>query len=174
MSKKETSSGHYNSGYFNTGNINSGNSNSGYRNSGDWNSGNSNSGYSNSGGYNSGSYNSGNRNSGHFNTNEPTIRLFNKDTGLKRSEIDIPYITLKLTEWDSEKQVLTTRSYKEAWTLYWTKASKEDKQRFLDLPNFDSRIFEEITGVDVEVAIKSCDGKIVEIDGKKYKLSEVE
>ena len=42
---------------------------------------------------------------------------------------------------------LIERTYKEAWTLYWSEATKEDKQLFLDLPNFDSDIFEEITGI---------------------------
>jgi hypothetical protein len=40
------------------------------------------------------------------------------------------------------------------------------------LPEFDAEIFKEITGIDVN-AKKSCDGKVVEIDGKKYKLMEV-
>jgi len=180
-------SGSRNSGNYNSGYRNSGDYNSDSRNSGDYNSGHRNSGNCNSGYRNSGNYNSGNRNSGFFNTNEPSVRLFNKDTNLKRSEIDIPYIHLKINEWISEgkmtaeqkkadpdfhikKGTLITRSYKEAWALYWSEASKEDKQRFLDLPNFDAEIFKEITGIDVEQS--SCAGKIVEIEGKKYKLVE--
>jgi hypothetical protein len=71
-----------------------------------------------------------------------------------------------------KKGTLITRTYKEAWALYWTEISQEDKQMFLDLPNFDADIFLEITGIDVRKQ-DSCDGKIVEIDGKKYKLSEI-
>lgn len=181
-------SGNHNSGYSNSGNCNSGDCNSGNRNSGYSNSGNYNSGDYNSGDYNSGNYNSGNFNSGFFNTDEPTIRMFNKDTNLKMEGIKIPYVFLKVTEWVSKDKMtdeqknnypkfnteggaLITRSYKEAWKLYWSEASKEDKQLFLDLPNFCPKIFKEITGI--EVNDNSCDGKIVEIEGKKYKLQEI-
>jgi hypothetical protein len=197
-------SGHYNSGNFNSGNFNSGNFNSGdfnsgHYNSGDFNSGDFNSGDFNSGHYNSGHYNSGNRNSGHynsghynsgfFNTDEPNARLFNKDTGKKLSEINIPYFPIEVTEWVSEENMtdeqkkadpqffvkrgtLITRSYKEAWQLAWSKAGENTKKLFLDLPNFDADIFLEITGIDVRKN-NTYNGKIVEIDGKKYKLTEV-
>ena len=188
--KKLDNTGIYNSGNYNSGDYNSGYRNSGYYNSGNYNSGDYNSGYRNSGDYNSGDYNSGYYNSGFFNTNEPNVRLFNMDTELKRKDIKLPYIYLKINEWISEsnmtaqqklddkdfhvkKGTLITRTYKEAWGLYWTEASKEDKQMFLDLPNFNAEIFKEITGVDLKIE-PTCNGKIVEIDGKKYKLSEVE
>ena len=179
----------------NNGAGNTGNRNSGDYNSGDYNSGNRNSGYCNSGDYNSGNrnsgdYNSGNRNSGYFNTDSPTVRMFNRDTGKSREEIDLPCVDLKIEEWVSESKMtdaqkaddpdfhvkggtLITRSYKDAWRLYWSKASDEDKQRFLALPNFDSEIFKEITGIDVGKKEVNCEGKVVEIDGKKYKLTEV-
>lgn len=148
-----------------------------------------NSGNYNSGNYNSGDYNSGSHNSGHFNTNEPTVRLFNKDTGLTRDQIKLPYINIKVTEWVPESKmtdaqkianpsfsvtqgILINRSYKEAWALAWAGASTELKNMFLNLPGFDAEIFEEITGVKVN-AEPTCDGKVVEIDGKKYKLQEV-
>ena len=183
-------SGHYNSGNYNSGHYNSGNCNSGDCNSGDCNSGNRNSGDCNSGNRNLGNYNSGSYNSGFFNTDEPTVRMFNKDTNKKQSEIQIPYCNLKITEWISELEMtdqqkindpdfhikggtLIKRTYKEAWAEYWNKeASAKDKQQFLDLPNFDAAIFKEITGIDVE-AKETCDGKVVEIDRKKYKLKEV-
>ena len=116
--------------------------------------------------------------------------MFNKDTELKRSEINVPYAVLKLNEWVPESRMteqqkvydpqfhikqgtLITRIYKEAWALYWSECNKEDKQKFLDLPNFDANIFKEITGIDICKPDQSCEGKVVEIDGKKYKLSEV-
>ena len=140
---------------------------------------------------NNGDDNSGYNNSGFFNTNEPNIRLFNKETNLKLKDIDIPFIDLRTNEWISEDRMtdaqkidnpkfhitggfLIKRTYKEAWRLYWdTKASKEDKQKFLNLPNFDADIFEEITGINVRKN-DSCNGKIIEIEGKKYKLEELE
>jgi len=125
-------SGYYNSGYSNSGYYNSGNHNSGYYNSGNYNSGN----------YNSGNYNSGNYNTGFFNTDEPTVRMFNKDTGLKRSEIDIPFIELVL--WTKETSKI---SYKAAWAKVWQNASRIEKRAFVTLPNFDVKIFEEITGI---------------------------
>ncbi|MEB3189040.1 MAG: hypothetical protein VKL42_01690 [Snowella sp.] len=157
-----------NSGYWNSGDGNSGDRNSGYWNSGDRNSGDRNSGYCNSGDRNSGYWNSGNCNSGYFNTNEPCVRMFNKDTGLKGDEVNIPRFLyhLKLTEWISESDMsdqekidnahfhteegyLKTYEYKEAWANLWKEVTQEDIKALKALPNFDAKIFEEITGIDV-------------------------
>ena len=76
----------------------------------------------------------------------------------------------------TKQGTLITKSYKDAWKLYWDDASNNDKELFLNLPNFDSNIFLEITGIDttvLKVEEKTCEGKIVEIEGKKYKLTEV-
>ena len=186
MTDSKKNSGWKNSGNYNIGNYNIGNYNSGSNNSGNYNTGNYNSGSNNSGCYNSGNYNTG-----FFNTDEPNVRLFNKDTDKKRSELNIPYIELKITEWISEDKMtkeqkkadpnystnegtLIKRSYKEAWQLAWLSMDKKTKQLFFDLPNFDAAIFLEITGVNVEAKKEGCNGKVVEIDGKKYKLSEIE
>ena len=190
----DCNSGNYNSGNYNSGDCNSGYCNSGNYNSGDCNSGDCNSGYRNSGdcnsgNYNSGDYNSGDYNSGFFNTDEPTIRLFNKDTGKKRVDITIPYIQLPVTIWVGDSEMtndekvanpqfhiaggyLKKLEYKDAWREAWSKLTAEVKQQFLNLPNFDADIFLEITGVDVREKA-TCNGKVVEIDGKKYKLTEV-
>jgi hypothetical protein len=69
---------------------------------------------------------------------------------------------------------LIKRTYKEAWLLAWSELKEEVRKQFLDLPNFDVNLFLEITGIDLtEKAKPTCSGKIVEIDGKKYKLTEV-
>ena len=160
-------SGNYNSGNYNSGDWNSGNCNSGNRNSGYWNSGNC-----NSGNYNSGDWNSGDCNSGFFNTNEPFVRMFNKDTKLKREEINIPnFCYFDLTIWvsydtatDEEKEehkaeietcggYLKTLKYKEAWKLAWDKVGKEEHKQLLKLPNWDNEVFKEITGIDAEAEI---------------------
>lgn len=39
--------------------------------------------------------------------------------------------------------------YKEAWAVFWRKTSDANKKKVLALPNFDSAIFKEITGIDV-------------------------
>ena len=145
-------SGDYNSGDKNSGNFNSGNWNSGYRNSGNWNS--------------------GNWNSGFFNSNEPKIRIFNKETNKKREEIEIPgWCYFDLTVWvshdtatEEEKEehkkeievcggFLKTLEYKEAWRLAWDKASKEEHKMLFNLPNWDNEVFQKITGIDAEAEI---------------------
>ena len=133
--------------------------NTGCNNSGDYNSGDR-----NSGDRNSGDYNSGDRNSGLFNTDEPSMRFFNKESNIKRSDFNLKYIDLKICSWvelndipkdeqtESAKQmggILKTLTYKEAWAEYWDRASEEDKKWFQELPNFDSTLFEEITGIQI-------------------------
>ena len=158
-----------NSGDSNSGDWNSGDWNSGYRNSGDWNSGDSNSGYRNSGDCNSGDWNSGDSNSGYLNTDEPFIRLFNKDTKFKSKDIGIKikfpdYFYFDLAEWVGVKNMtkaekekypyyetttgfLRVYKYKEAWKRSFNKATKKDVALTLKLPNFDYRIFEKISGI---------------------------
>jgi len=163
-------SGIYNSGICNSGHYNSGIYNSGNHNSGNCNSGNHNSGNRNSGNCNSGHYNSGNGNSGLFNTDAPKLRIFNKDTDKTIEDIDLPYVDLKVKGYVNDK--LITRTYKEAWKLYWEEDStEEERKQFLSLPNFCPKIFLEITGIDV--AKPNCSGKIVEIDGEKYELRKL-
>ena len=165
-------SGSWNSGSCNSGYRNSGSCNSGDRNSGSWNSGDRNSGNRNSGDRNSGSWNSGSWNSGFFNSDEPNIRMFNKDTNLKRGDINIPsWCYFSLTVWvshdtatEEEKEkykreietfggYLKTLEYKEAWKLAWSKASKEEHKQLLKLPNWNNKVFIEITGIDAELEI---------------------
>ena len=40
--------------------------------------------------------------------------------------------------------------YKTAWKVFWRKTDEENKKKFLNLPNFDADIFEEITGINVK------------------------
>ena len=167
-----SNSGNSNSGDLNSGNWNSGNRNSGNRNSGDWNSGDSNSGNWNSGDCNSGNWNSGDGNSGFFNTNSPLVRIFNKETNIPRNNINFPsFLYFDLTVWvshdtatDEEKEVhkidietcggfIKTIPYKEAFRIAWDKASKEEHEKLLKLPNWNNEIFKEITGIDAEAEI---------------------
>ena len=162
-----------NSGDCNSGNRNSGNRNSGNRNSGGCNSGGCNSGNWNSGDWNSGNWNSGDWNSGFFNSNEPNVRMFNKDTKLKKDDINIPsWCYFNLTVWvshdiatEEDKEVhkkeietcggfLKTLEYKEAWKLAYDKTNDKEKIQLFNLPNFDADIFEEISGIDVRADYK--------------------
>ena len=182
----DRNSGYWNSGGWNTGDWNSGDGNSGDRNSGDWNTGDRNSGDRNSGYGNSGYGNKTDRQSGIFNSTETTVRMFNKETNLKWDEINHPYFDeFYLNKWidesemtDEEKKAdpefhvrkgyLRTYTYEEAWANYWRDTTEEERQKVLNLPNFDPVVFKEITGIDVEAKEES-----IEIDGKKYTLSEI-
>ena len=169
-------SGNRNSGNRNSGNGNSGNGNSGNWNSGNWNSGNGNSGNWNSGNWNSGNGNSGDWNktsfsSGVFNTEEGKILMFNKpsdwayrDWCESKARYLLNQIKHDLLEWvcsndmtDAEKEqhpdYKTTGGYlkildeSECVQKWWNALSNENKLVFMALPNFDMKIFEEITGI---------------------------
>jgi len=176
-------SGNGNSGYGNSGNWNSGNGNSGYRNSGDWNSG-----YGNSGYRNSGNWNSTNRESGIFNSKQGTVRMFNKDSGKTWNEIDHPHFNeFWLNRWideddmtDQEKSeqsafhtrggYLKTFEWGDAWKNFWRDTSKENRKKFLDLPNFDAEVFKDITGIDVDKPKKET----IKIGDLEYNKEDVE
>ena len=172
----------------NTGSDNTGDRNSGDRNSGDRNSGNRNSGNWNSGDWNSGYGNSSDRQSGIFNSTETTVRMFNKETNLKWDEIDHPhFIEFYLNKWISENEMTTqekkdeaefhirdgylkTFSWEEAWANFWRDTDEANRNKFLNLPNFDWEVFKEITGIDV--GKKDCTPKTITIDNHTYKLVE--
>lgn len=114
--------------------------------------------------------------------------MFNKPTDLTWDEINHPHFKeFYLNKWidesdmtDEEKKAdpqffvrkgyLKTYEWKEAWANFWRDTNKENRQKFLDLPNFDSKVFEDITGIDVEVEKPSLSGKTVkvELDGVSY------
>jgi len=163
-------SGDMNSGDRNSGDSNSGDSNSGHMNSGHRNSGDMNSGYSNSGHRNSGDMNSGDMNSGIFNTNEPKLRLFNKDSDWSYSNwynsdaFNVLEKKFILTVWvnesdmtDEEKTEHTEFYCQEGYLKKYSfidacknmKLTEKEKNSFKKLPNFDAKIFKEITGLEL-------------------------
>ena len=168
----------------NTGENNNGNRNSGDRNSGNWNSGDS----------NSGNWNSGDRNSGYFNTNEPNARFFNRESNIKLSDFensdacpnwDEFYLNNwvnkedmtdeekeKVKGWETTGGYLKILDYKEAWKIFWEKISEENRQKFLNLPNFDADIFFEITGINIKKT--KLTGKIIKIKLKNGRIFKVE
>ena len=170
-------SGDCNSGHWNSGNWNSGHWNSGNWNSGDFNSGNNNIGYHNSGYHNRGNNNSGYHNSGDwhsgiFNTEQQEyIFAFNKPA-LKSAIVSIyaiPFLRFDMSEWvpdcnmsqqekEQHPEYVTTGGYqkqydyKEAFRKSFEKAKRlpdwpEQLEKLKSLPNFDAKIFEEITGI---------------------------
>ena len=166
-------SGDRNSGNWNSGNWNSGNCNSGDRNSGDRNSGDRNSGNWNSGNWNSGDWNKTNYSNGCFNTIEPKIKLFNKESNLTYNDWVLSdardllnKIPTEILEWvwfddmsEEEKEAnpnakdtdgyLKIMKPHECAQDWWDKLKDTDKKIILDIPNFDREIFKEITGIDV-------------------------
>jgi len=171
MNSGNMNSGNRNSGYRNSGYMNSGDRNSGNRNSGNMNSGYMNSGNMNSGDMNSGYMNSGYRNSGVFNTNEPKLRLFNQDSDwyyanwYSSDAFNVLENKFILTMWvyessmtDEEKTEHPEFYCQEGYLKEYgfmdacknMKLTKEEKNSFKNLPNFDAAIFKEITGIVIK------------------------
>ena len=143
--------------------VNTGRGCSGLGNSGDWNSGD----------WNSGDWNKCSYSNGCFNTVEPKIHLFNKPSDWTYTDwnnSEARYIlNMILTDGllyvyfqdmtDEEK-----RQYPEAeitggylkkinaptLQTWWQRLSDVQKAIVKGIPNFDSKIFKEITGIDVE------------------------
>ena len=114
--------------------------------------------------------NSNSRNSGIFNTNKPKMRAFNKECDMTYTEFREKFgykdLALPINCWvcsknmtDEEKEnvegwktmggYLKFLDYKEAWKEAWSEATQERKYWYTTFPNFDAKIFEEITGIDV-------------------------
>ena len=95
--------------------------------------------------------------------------MFNKETDLKWDDIDHPHFDeFYLTKWISESDMtdeekkadpqffvrqgyLKTFEWNEAWANFWKDTDEKNRQRLINLPNFDPKIFKDITGIDVEV-----------------------
>lgn len=107
--------------------------NIGIKNTGDCNTGDYNTGNGNTGNCNTGMFNTCNYSNGFFNTKEPTVNIFNVDSGMTASEfyyskyydalISSPFI---LTEWVDDE--LKEYTYKEACANWWTKMTDENKK----------------------------------------------
>ena len=167
--------GSRNTGDCNTGSRNTGDWNTGDRNTGDWNTGSCNTGDWNTGSRNTGDWNTGDWNStnystGFFNSVEQNIFLFNKPTSMSRDEIH-SLKGIQILNWnfenswwiysvnmsDDEKKsnpkyettggYLKTVDFKTACKMMWENLSENERQEVMKLPNFDSNIFYEITGI---------------------------
>ena len=171
----DLNSGNYNTGNLNSGDRNSGNHNTGDWNSGSWNSGNYNTGDYNTGDYNTGNYNTGNWNAGIFNTGACEY-TFAFNQLVKKQDLEclpsIPFLRFKLVEWIPEKHMLPEEKeqhpkyataggylkkydYKEAFRKSFEDAKRlpdwpEQLKRLKALPNFNFKIFEEISGITAE------------------------
>ena len=131
--------------------------------------------------------NTGDGNTGYFNVDEPTVRMFGKETDIKRGDIRFhSFMFFNLTEWiesqdmtEEEKRehpshtttggYLREYEYKEAWRKAWDNASESDRKKTLDLPNFDADIFLQITGIDVRKEF--ADKVTITVEGRNIEIS---
>ena len=166
--------GDYNTGDWNTGNNNTGNWNTGNNNTGNYNTGNCNTGDCNTGDWNTGDWNKSSFNTGCFNTVEQKIMLFDKPSDMTYREwmdSNARYLLKQMPKstvrWifsadmtDEEKaehqthettggylKVLDEAESSQEW---WNNLSDSDKDIIKSIPNFDSDIFEECTGIKVD------------------------
>ena len=143
--------------------------NLGFGNAGNRNAGNGNAGNDNAGNRNAGYGNAGNDNAGMFNSNPGKLRLFNKEANVKweddriqnaiRYSPDFQEYVFFSNMTDAEKvsypYAKTTGGYyrqlgyKEGWIRFWGNSTENVKSAFLKLPNFDKKVFEEITGIKI-------------------------
>ena len=169
--------GNWNTGDRNTGNWNTGNRNTGDRNTGNWNTGNWNTGNRNTGDRNTGNWNTGDWNktsysNGVFCTKEPEILIFDKPSGMtlrqwresdacKLLDTSREYVTVwvwasGMTDDEKKKhpEYKTTGGYlkksavSDGCILWWEELSEQDRDIIRSIPNFDPKIFKEITGID--------------------------
>lgn len=150
--------------------VNDGKNCTGLQNTGDWNTGNCNTGDWNTGDRNTGNCNSTNYSTGFFNSVEQNIFLFNKPTSMSRDKI-CSLKGIQILNWnfenswwiysvnmsDDEKKsnpkyettggYLKTVDFKTACKMMWKNLSENERQEVMKLPNFDSNIFYEITGI---------------------------
>ena len=176
----DLNSGNYNTGGCNTGSYNTGSYNTGYFNSGCYNYGNNNYGSfnwgnGNSGDLNTGHWNSGNLNSGIFNTSAQEYTFAFNKLAKKQALSELPrvhFLYFSLIEWIPKEHMSTIEkvhhpeyvttggylkkyTYKEAFRKSFEKAKRlpdwpEQLGRLKTLPNFDAKVFEEISGIKEE------------------------
>lgn len=177
--------GIWNTGDANTGDRNTGDYNTGDNNTGHDNTGDHNTGDRNTGSWNTGSWNTGSWNTGFFNTDTPTIRMFNKDTGLTYHELienyEFPsFLNFRCTIWvhaedaserekqEHEKEIailggfLKQPDYKQAFRLAWDSVDVHEHEKLLKLPNWDNKVFKEISGIDAAAEIAAEKAKQTE------------
>lgn len=115
----------------------------------------------------------------------------NKPCSIPRDDLKFPsFFYFNLTEWvdtnnmtDQEKidnptfhttgGYLKAKEYQQAWRESWDKAELEDRKKCLSLPNWDSEVFKEISGIDVEKELNTK-REVIKIGDLKYDKAEIE
>ncbi len=162
--------GDWNTGDRNTGDWNTGDRNTGDRNTGHWNTGHSNTGDRNTGDRNTGDWNTGHWNTGYLNTITPNeILVFNKPCKREKWDKTIKpsWMCFDVNKWinfedmtDEEKEQIGTAKYtggymkkldyKQAFQESYNKANKEEQESIKKLPNWDKKVFYEISGIMID------------------------
>lgn len=166
--------GNYNTGSFNSGDFNTGYENSGHRNTGNYNIGRCNTGEYNKGDWNVGSYNTGNRNTGHYNignynTGAYNIGSYNSgdwnngwfNSGCFNTKDGAFFMFNKPSSWtysmwyDSTARFILNQCPENIGERQkWYNSLRESQKEIIKLlPNFDAKIFKQVTGIDVN---KEC------------------
>ncbi len=157
---KGCNAGNWNTGYRNTGDWNTGNRNAGHyntgaHNTGDWNAGNYNEGNWNTGAHNTGAHNTGSCNTGNWNTGDWNLTDYSNGC-FNTIEAKI-YLFNRLSSWTINDWLKSEARYilnlmlgsheRQDW---WDSLLDDSKKEVLNLPNFDKKIFKQITGIEVE------------------------
>ena len=170
----DCNTGNWNTGDCNTGDRNTGDRNTGDKNTGNCNIGNYNTGNRNAGCWNTGDYNTGNWNAGVFNTENSLLTFFDKPSEWTYDQwlySDARKILetkeQKVFEWINEKDMSdeekiknptykTTGGYLKVYDaveetqLWWDFLSEDEKQVFINLPNYDEEKFAAILGIKLK------------------------
>lgn len=138
-----------NKGYYNAGEYNYGNYNVGFNNRGKYNIGSGNVGKCNCGDENYGTFNKGDYTFGAFNTEKSKVYLFNKETDMTLDEWNDSEVYGMLMDYMPKRYKETAAEYAIKTRDWWSRLDDRKKRLVLEMPNFDKKIFKEITGIDV-------------------------
>jgi len=151
----DSNTGNRNTGDSNTGNWNTGYNNTGYNNTGDSNTGNRNTGYRNTGDRNTGYGNTGNRNTGNWNTGSYHAGAFNSKNAEKIYLFDKEILKTDYDKIDFPQYFYfdLTKNYKQSWKNSFVKASQSEIKATIELPNFDYKVFQSVTGISKKMIV---------------------
>ena len=193
------STGHGSTGNRSTGNRSTGHGSTGNYSTGNYSTGNYSTGNRSTGHGSTGNYSTGDCSTGHFSTIDGQPSFFDKPfdgTWSEATEL-IPYVELKLgAYWVASSEMTEQQkadhpthqttggvlmkynhTYHQAWAIAWAEMDQATKNRFLNLPNFDAKKFEQITGINTTAApapinVTAIDDKTYLINGQLYQLTE--
>lgn len=101
-------------------------------------------------------------------------QAFNKEsTEARVKELRERWSSFNLTlpivflESDETGETLRTRGYEEAWSILWKDAPQEAKDWLTSLPEFDARVFKDITGIEINTE----DEVDVTVEGNTVRIS---